>query len=230
MEAVLDTNIIIHLYATEQQSLVLKRFTLLHVHEFNRRIELAKHAAPSVLSAFDFDIAQGFVRIHSDAELKKLGILSVFKYHFDIDCCLYSRLDIGEAYAISLARTLGAHALLTDDWKQGGPHHQLQSDHTRCILPLCFHELLLLDYLDGRLETPMEFHTRFKMIAATFQQPPDFRSCISKDMKRFFQPPDKDSVMTDFSFRWMKEYITTSGVPALQRIQSLRSYIENLHK
>ena len=62
---------------------------------------------------------------------------------------------MGEVYAISLAQTIGAYALVTDDTKQGGPYMSLlQLDYD--IMPFTFSDILILRYLLGNAD---EFQT-----------------------------------------------------------------------
>ena len=61
---------------------------------------------------------------------------------------LYNAGDLGEVYAISLAQTIGAYSLVTDDTKQGGPYMSLlQLDYD--IMPFTFADVLILRYLMG---------------------------------------------------------------------------------
>lgn len=50
---------------------------------------------------------------------------------------LYGTGDLGEVYAISLAQTLGAYSLVTDDTKQGGPYMSLLQ-YEDDIMPFTF--------------------------------------------------------------------------------------------
>ena len=50
---------------------------------------------------------------------------------------IYGSGDLGEVYAISLAQTIGAYSLVTDETKQGGPYMSLlQFDDD--IMPFTF--------------------------------------------------------------------------------------------
>lgn len=61
---------------------------------------------------------------------------------------LYGTGDLGEVYAISLAQTIGAYSLVTDDTKQGGPYMSLmQLDYD--VKPFTFADILILRYLLG---------------------------------------------------------------------------------
>lgn len=60
----------------------------------------------------------------------RYGIIDLFK---ECERCGYKLVryplgndgDLGEVYAISLAQTLGAYSLVTNDTKQGGPYMSL---------------------------------------------------------------------------------------------------------
>ena len=74
---------------------------------------------------------------------------------------LYGSGDLGEVYAISLAQTIGAYSLVTDDIKQGGPYMslmQLEYD----IMPFTFADILILRYLmedADAIQTVRDFNT-----------------------------------------------------------------------
>ena len=59
--------------------------------------------------------------------------------------------DLGEVYAISMAKTLGCISLVTDDIKERGPHYTLMRIPDSDVMPFAFYELLFLDYLEERL-------------------------------------------------------------------------------
>jgi hypothetical protein len=227
MDAVLDTNIIAHTYSTGHQSLLLDRFDMLYAHACIVDVELAHHASPQVIAWFRKDVQSGRIRILGDRELNTMGMLSIYRWHFGIEDAIYSNpTDKGEARCISLARTLGASALLTDDWKDGGPYRTLLMDARASILPFTFYELLLLDYLDGILLQPQDLETSFSEIAASFQMPPRFRSCMSRAFRRFMQPPKPDDPMDPRSFEWMKERLDDKAPIGRDRAVRLGAYLK----
>jgi predicted nucleic acid-binding protein len=63
MEASLDTNVIIHLYRADFQSVLLNRFSRLKVYEFIRTEELKKHAEQKIINLFDKDIDDGNIEL-----------------------------------------------------------------------------------------------------------------------------------------------------------------------
>ena len=102
---------------------------------------------------------------------------------------LYGKGDLGEVYAISLAQTIGAYALVTDDTKQGGPYMSLlQLDYD--IMPFTFSDILILRYLLGNAD---EFQTMedFERINRLSDLNWSFKSQIIKFIKRFWKEPYK---------------------------------------
>ena len=55
MDASLDTNIIIHLYNANYQSILFDRFEKVKVYEFIRNHEMENHASSAVIELFDKD-------------------------------------------------------------------------------------------------------------------------------------------------------------------------------
>jgi hypothetical protein len=124
MEASLDTNVIIHLYKADFHPILFNRFTKSYVYEFIRSREMAKHAGPEVIALFGKDVETGKIEIITDAYLKSIGMYKIFSQHVDDHRILFEDTDLGEVYAISLARTLGCMCLVTDDVKERGPHFE----------------------------------------------------------------------------------------------------------
>ena len=66
----------------------------------------------------------------------------MFKINVEENRLLYQAGDLGEVYAISLAQTIGAYTLITDDTKPGGPYASLlQLDYD--IIPFNFTDIFL---------------------------------------------------------------------------------------
>ena len=65
---------------------------------------------------------------------------------------LYGAGDLGEVYAISLAQTIGAYSLVTDDMKQGGPYMSLLQLNYDDVIPFNFADVLILRYLQGTVD------------------------------------------------------------------------------
>ena len=119
--------------------------------------------------------------------LKQQAVLRIFETNVNENKLLYGSGDLGEVYAISLAQTIGAYSLLTDDVKQGGPYMsllQLEYD----IMPFTFADILILRYLmedADAVQTVRDFNTVNE--ASDLQW--SFRSQIVKFIKRFWKDP-----------------------------------------
>lgn len=70
MEASLDTNVIIHLYKSNLQSVLFARFDKLKVYEFIRNHEMKNHAEPEIIDLFDRDVELGIIELVTDKYLK----------------------------------------------------------------------------------------------------------------------------------------------------------------
>lgn len=117
MRASLDTNVIIHLYRVNLQKILFEFFKDgVFIYEQIRTVELQNHGT-DVLSGVDADIAAGKIEIFSDSKLKTLGVYTMFQNNVKENRLLYGPGDLGEVYAISLAQTIGAYSLVTDDTK-----------------------------------------------------------------------------------------------------------------
>ena len=125
MRASLDTNVIIHLYKAKLQRVLFEIFSDgVFIYEQIRNIEL-EHHGKNVIRDVDADIAVGRIEVYTDSKLKELGIYKMFEINVKENRLLYGTGDLGEVYAISLAQTIGAYSLVTDDTKQGGPYMSL---------------------------------------------------------------------------------------------------------
>ena len=85
--------------------------------------------------------------------------MRIIENNFKENKLLYGSGDLGEAYAISLAQTLGAFALVTDDTKQGGPYMSLLQFEDE-VMPFTFADVLILRFLMGitdALQTVKDF-------------------------------------------------------------------------
>ena len=149
MDASLDTNVVIHLYNADLQNILFTRFNKIKVYEFIRTQELERHADRGVLKLFDDDVRNGKIVLISDEYLKEIGMFVVFQSHIKDAKILYNGSDLGEVYAISMAKTLGCLCLVTDDIKEYGPHFTLMRTPDSEVMPFAFYELLFLDYLEN---------------------------------------------------------------------------------
>lgn len=136
MDASLDTNVIIHLYNANFQDVLFNRFERLKVYEFIRNQELKKHADPRVLKIFDKDVESGKIELVTDVYLREIGMFNIFQYHVKEIRILFEGSDLGETYAIAMAKTLGCISLVTDDIKERGPHYTLMRIPDSDVMPL----------------------------------------------------------------------------------------------
>ena len=148
MRASLDTNVIIHLYRAELQGILFDLFDEgVFIYEQIRSMEL-EHHGQDILTKVDSDINAGKIELFTDQKPKDLAVYKMFENNVRENRILYNAGDLGEVYAISLAQTIGAYSLVTDDTKQGGPYMSLlQLDYD--IMPFTFADVLILRYLMG---------------------------------------------------------------------------------
>lgn len=120
------------------------------IYEQIRNIELENHGQ-EILDKVDSDIASGKIELYTNQKLKELQVYKIFENNILENRNLYGSGDLGEVYAISLAQTIGAYSLVTDDTKQGGPYMSLlQFDDD--IMPFTFADVLILRYLVGNVD------------------------------------------------------------------------------
>ena len=149
MKASLDTNVIIHLYSTNNQELLFKMFDEeIYIDGFIYDVELQNHGQ-DILSALMDDIAKEKIKIVREEDLKAIGIWHLYRENFEEEKTFYSPSDMGEAHVIALARTLGAVSVVTDDTKDYGPHYYLMRIEGSLNIPFAFYEILILLYLKG---------------------------------------------------------------------------------
>lgn len=147
MRASLDTNVIIHLYMADLQGILFDFFDEgVFIYEQIRNKELENHGQ-DVLDKVDADIAAGKIEIYTDQKLKEQAVYKIFERNVNENRNLYTAGDLGEVYAISLAQTVGAYSLVTDDTKQGGPYMSLLQFEDD-IMPFTFADVLILRYLN----------------------------------------------------------------------------------
>lgn len=151
MRASLDTNVIIHFYKAGLQEILFSFFDEgVFIYEQIRNIELENHGQ-DVLDEVDMDILAGKIELYTNQKLRDLQVYKIFEFNVNENKNLYGTGDLGEVYAISLAQTLGAYSLVTDDTKQGGPYMSLlQFDDE--IMPFTFADVLILRYILGNVD------------------------------------------------------------------------------
>ena len=145
MRASLDTNVLIHVYRAGLEDILFDFFTDgVFIYEQIRKIEL-EHHGQDILDRVDADIKSGKIKVYTNETLKKQAVLRIFETNVNENKLLYGSGDLGEVYAISLAQTIGAYSLVTDD-----------------IMPFTFADILILRYLmedADAIQTVRDFNT-----------------------------------------------------------------------
>ena len=214
MRASLDTNVIIHFYRAGLQNILFDFFDEgVFIYEQIRNIELENHGQ-EVLDKVDNDIASGKIELYTDQILKDLQVYKVFEHNVLENRNLYGSGDLGEVYAISLAQTIGAYSLVTDDTKQGGPYMSLlQFDDD--IMPLTFADVLILRYLVGDADESMTVKD-FNLINNSSNLNWSFRSQVSKFIKRFLKDPYRSE-----DTEWIRNLAATKGFSIKEKLAAL---------
>ncbi len=219
MNASLDTNVIIHLYKAKLQSVLFNRFEKLKVYEFIRIYEMQNHAEQDIIDQFDKDVEIGKIEIITDLYLKSIGMYQVFLQHVKDLGILFNGGDLGEVYAIAVAKTLGLACLVTDDIKERGPHYTLMRILDSEVIPFAFFEVLFLDFLESRM-SEVELSDAFVAVCDFSGLVWDIKSKLKGFIRRFWYDPYSESEKV-----WMNGFCSEKGIDAKSRIQKLRNYI-----
>lgn len=221
MRASLDTNVIIHFYRAGLQEILFDFFEEgVFIYEQIRKIELVNHAA-DLLDIIDADIMSGRLEVYTDEKLKEKAVYRIFLENVNDNRMLYGSGDLGEVYAVSLAQTLGAYSLVTDDIKQGGPYMSLlQFDDD--VMPFTFADVLILRYLIGTVD---EFQTvqDFNTINLVSDMNWTFRSQVTKFIKRFWSDPYRNEDQT-----WIQTLVGQHHIKVKSRLTALSRLIINI--
>ena len=214
MRASLDTNIIIHFYKAGLQDILFNFFDEgVFIYEQIRNIELENHGR-EVLDKVDNYIALWKIELYTDQILKDLQVYKVFEHNVLENRNLYGSGDLGEVYAISLAQTIGAYSLVTDDTKQGGPYMSLlQFDDD--IMPLTFADVLILRYLVGNVDEHKTV-TDFNLINNSSNLNWSFKSQVTKFIKRFLKDPYRSE-----DTEWIRNLAATKGFSIKEKLAAL---------
>lgn len=218
MRASLDTNVIIHLYRANMQSILFDVFKDgLFIYEQIRNIEL-EHHGKSVLEAVDTDIENGKIELYTNTKLKEQSVYRMFENNVKENRWLYMSGDLGEVYAISLAQTIGAYSLVTDDIKPGGPYMSLvHLDYD--IKPFTFADILILRYLLGFADAQQTVKD-FDTVNETSDLNWSFRSQLAKFIKRFVADPYKTEEK-----EWFEQWTTEKSIKAMEKFRALRDVL-----
>lgn len=191
MRASLDTNVIIHLYRAGLQTILFAFFDEgVFIYEQIRNVELNNHGQ-EILDKVDDDIASGKIEIYTDQKLKELAVYKIFENNVKDNRQLYGSGDLGEVYAISLAQTLGAYSLVTDDTKQGGPYMSLLQFADNDVMPFTFADVLILRFLMGTADEDQTIRD-FNEVNQKAELNWNFKSQITKFEKRYWKDPYKN--------------------------------------
>lgn len=214
MRASLDTNAIIHFYKAGLQEILFNFFDEgVFIYEQIRNIELENHGQ-EILDKVDHDIAAEKIVLYTNQKLKELQVYKIFENNVLENRYLYGSGDLGEVYAISLAQTIGAYSLVTNDTKQGGPYMSLlQFDDD--IMPFTFADVLILRYLVGDVD---EYRTvsDFNLINNSSNLNWSFKSQITKFIKRFIKDPYRSE-----DAEWIKQLAAAKGFSIKEKLTAL---------
>ena len=131
---------------------------------------------------------------------------------------MYGTGDLGEVYAISLAQTLGAYSLVTNDTKQGGPYMSLLQFEDD-IMPFTFADVLILRYLLGTVDENQTIND-FNSINVASNLNWSFKSQLIKFIKRFFKDPYRNE-----DTEWIKKLTVENNINIKQKFQMLRKIL-----
>lgn len=214
MKASLDTNVIIHFYKAGLEDILFDFFDEgVIIYEQIRNIELENHGQ-EVLNKVDSDISSGKIELYTDQKLKDLQIYKIFEYNFSENRNLYGTGDFGEVYAISLAQTLGAYSLVTDDTKQGGPYMSLLQFEDN-VMPFTFADVLILRYLVGDADENQTVND-FNMINNSSSLNWSFKSQVSRFIKRFLKDPYRNE-----DKEWILDLAAKKGFSIKVKLEAL---------
>lgn len=218
MKASLDTNAIIHFYRADSKEILLDFFDEgVFIYEQIRKAELENHAK-DLLEEIDSDISVDRIILYTDEKLKKEGVFRIFQNKVNENRNLYWAGDLGEVYAISLAQTIGAYSLVTDDTKQGGPYMSLLQFEDD-IMPFTFADILILRYLcgDENAEKTVEI---FDTINLASNLNWSFKSQLTKFIKRFWSDPYRKE-----DLEWMACLVKERNIKVRSKIIELRNLV-----
>lgn len=224
MDASLDTNVIIHLYSAELQEILFRRFEKIKVFDYIRNHEMKRHANADVLSKFDEDVSKGRIEVVTEGYLRSIGMFSVFQSHVTDTRILFNGSDLGEVYAISMAKTLGCICLVTDDIKERGPHYTLMRIPESDVMPFAFYELLFLDYLENIISA-QELIDNYSKICSLSSLSMNCESKLNAFLRRFWSKPFSIAEKV-----WMSDFCSTRAINAKEKIMALHLYLSSINQ
>ena len=217
MKASLDTNAIIHFYRAGLENILFEFFDEgVFIYEQIRTVEL-NHHGQDVLDRIDSDILSGKMEVYTDHQLKEQAVYRIFENKVNENRCLYGARDLGEVYAISLAQTLGAYSLVTDDTKQGGPYMSLLQFEDE-IMPFNFADVLILRYLVGFADEVQTWEN-FDLINNASQMNWSFSSRLAGFIRRFFKNPYRKE-----DTQWIQKLASDHKISIKQKLKMLKDF------
>lgn len=217
MKASLDTNIILHLYRTNHQSLLFEMFDEeIYIDEFIYNIELQNHGK-DILPILAQDIASKRITVIGESSLKSLGIWNLYIENLEEEKTFYPPSDMGEIHAIALARTMGAVSVVTDDTKYRGPHYYLMRIEDYANMPLAFYEILVLLYLKGNYSAQQVIEIFNAVIERNPELPYNLRSIIEGFVRRFIATP-----YTERDQNWFVKFCATENISYKKKLKQLK--------
>jgi hypothetical protein len=220
MNSTLDTNVIIHLYDAGLGEVLHSSFDKIYVYEYIIESELMNHGSTETINAVRQDIADGKIIVIKKKDLIELGVCNVFEDHVRENRVIFEPGDLGEIYAIALAKTLGLMILVTDDIKEYGPHYSLIHDVYTDIIPLAFYELLLFNFLEGKISASGYIHY-FNKVNSFLSKQMNLKRCVNKFYKRFCDDP-----ISDREKHWFSGWCSEVGVDYEEKYDELWDAIE----
>lgn len=160
----------------------------------------------------------GRIEVYTYEKLKSEKVHRIFDRNVNENKQLYSPGDLGEVYAISLAQTIGAYCLVTDDIKQGGPYMSLLQFEDE-IMPFTFADVLILRYLIGHADetqTVRDFNAINEMSGLHWA----FKSQIVKFIKRFWRNPYREE-----DKQWMQRLIDENHIRVESKFDMLSKLV-----
>ena len=220
MDASLDTDIVIHLYKSNKRDLLFSYCDRLYMHEYLLENEL-KRKSYLVYEQFMTDVQKGNIDIITNSDLINMGAKVIFETYLEENNFLF---DIGESYAISLAKAVGIEAFLSDDTKEHGPHDLLVRELIMDVMPFAFYELLYLRYLETD-QTPEDLHSEFEKVTSSSMQkyPMNFRSRMLTTVKRF-----SNKYGTKRDTKWIKQFCNNRNINYKYKLSELKRLLETL--
>ena len=220
MNVSLDTDIVIHLYSSGKQGLIFDFFDEIYMHNFLYEKELKRKSA-AVYRSFTSDIEAGKVKIIKNKDLVDMGIKGLFEgYQRDNDYLF----DMGELYAISLAKAMGLIAFISNDTKEFGPHETLVKELIHDVIPFAFYELLFLKYIGSEIDVE-KMHQEFEEVSTKSmgEYPMNFRSRMLTVVRRF---SSKNGTKRDYN--WICEYCRHKDSNYKTKMIELKEYLSKL--